>query len=155
VLALSVAAAGESSPAQVRAILVERIDKQAQSVGIAVGLIDDKGSTVVTYGKVSKTDDRMPDRKTVFEIGSISKVFTSILLADMVLREKLSLDDPVQKFLPDTVRVPSRDDADHPGPLSTHTRALACPTTSHPPTRLIRTRTTPSSRCTSSSRASS
>jgi CubicO group peptidase (beta-lactamase class C family) len=125
VLSLSVAAAGEGSPAEVRAILAERIDKQAQSVGIAVGLIDDQGSTVVTYGKLSKTDDRVPDGKTVFEIGSISKVFTSILLADMVVREKLSLDDPVQKFLPDTVRVPSRDDAVitlvH---LSTHTSGL-------------------------------
>ena len=125
VLALSVAAAGERSPEQVRAILAERIDKNGKSVGIAVGLIDDKGSTVVTYGKLGKTDDRMPDGKTVFEIGSISKVFTSILLADMVVREKVGLDDPVQKFLPDTVRVPSRDDAAVTlVQLSTHTSGL-------------------------------
>ncbi len=120
-----VAVGAEWSPAQVRAILAERIDKQAQSVGIVVGLIDGQGSSFVSYGRLSKTDERAPNGKTVFEIGSISKVFTSILLADMVLREKLHLDDPVQKFLPDSVRVPSRDGAAvtlyH---LATHTSGL-------------------------------
>ncbi len=86
VLSLTVAVAGEWSPEQVRAILAERIDKQEKSVGLAVGLIDERGSTVVSYGKLSKTDEREPDGKTVFEIGSISKVFTSTLLADMVRR---------------------------------------------------------------------
>ena len=99
----------EWSPEEVRAILAERIDKHEKSVGIAVGLLDERGSTVVSYGKLSKTDEKEPDGKTVFEIGSITKVFTSILLADFVGREKVRLDDPVQKFLPDSVRVPSRD----------------------------------------------
>ncbi len=125
VFPLSVAVGAEWSAEQVRAILAERIDKQHKSVGIAVGLIDERGSTVVSYGKLSKTDERMPDGKTVFEIGSISKAFTSILLADMVLREQVHLDDPVQKFLPAAVRVPSRDGAAitlyH---LSTHTSGL-------------------------------
>jgi len=126
-LALTSSAAGgaEWSVERVRAILAERIDKHEQSVGIAVGLIDEKGRTVVSYGQLSKSDEREPDGKTVFEIGSISKVFTSILLADMVLREKVRLDDPVQKFLPESVRVPSRDGAVvtlyH---LSTHTSGL-------------------------------
>jgi CubicO group peptidase (beta-lactamase class C family) len=117
--------AGDWSPEEVRAILAERIDEHEKSVGIAVGLIDERGSTVVSYGKLSKTDEREPNGKTVFEIGSISKVFTSILLADMVRRDKLGLDDPVQKFLPDSVRVPLRDDTVmtlyH---LATHTSGL-------------------------------
>ncbi len=125
VVPLTVAVAGEGSPEQVRAILVERIDEQEKSVGIAVGLIDERGSTVVSYGRLSKTDERVPDGKTVFEIGSISKVFTSILLADMVRREKVGLDDPLQKFLPDSVRVPVREDTAitlyH---LATHTSGL-------------------------------
>jgi len=44
-------------------------------------------------------------------IGSITKVFTAILLADMVAKGEVSLDDPVAKYLPeDEVTIPSRDD---------------------------------------------
>ena len=52
---------------------------------------------------------RPPDADTVFEIGSITKVFTSLVLADMVVRGEVELDDPVAKFLPPTVKVPERD----------------------------------------------
>ena len=119
------AVAGEWTAEEIRAILAERIDEHEKSVGIAIGLIDEHGSTVVGYGKLSTTDDRTPDGKTVFEIGSISKVFTSILLADAVKRGTIGLNDPVQKFLPESVRVPARDDTAitlyH---LSTHTSGL-------------------------------
>ena len=49
------------------------------------------------------------DGNTVFEIGSISKVFTSTLLALMAEEGTVRLDDPVQKYLPASVRVPARD----------------------------------------------
>jgi CubicO group peptidase (beta-lactamase class C family) len=45
----------------------------------------------------------------LFEIGSITKVFTSLLLADLVERGELTLDTPVAKLLPDSVKVPSRN----------------------------------------------
>jgi len=125
ILPLTVGVAGAWSPEDVRAILAERIDEHEKSVGIAVGLIDDQGTTVVGYGKLGKTDEREPDGETVFEIGSISKVFTSILLADMVQQGRVGLNDPVQEFLPDSVRVPMRDDTEmtlyH---LATHTSGL-------------------------------
>lgn len=44
----------------------------------------------------------------MFEIGSVTKTFTATLLADMVKRGQVSLDDPISKYLPDTVVVPSR-----------------------------------------------
>jgi D-alanyl-D-alanine-carboxypeptidase/D-alanyl-D-alanine-endopeptidase len=43
---------------------------------------------------------------TIFAIGSITKVFTTILLADMVDRGLVNLDDPIEKYLPSTVKVP-------------------------------------------------
>ena len=49
------------------------------------------------------------DGNTVFEIGSISKVFTALVLADMVRKGELALEDPVAKYLPDTVKVPARN----------------------------------------------
>ena len=100
----------ESIPSntEIQAILQQRIDKQKQSVGIVVGLINPKGSRIVSYGKLNQTSSRQPDGDTVFEIGSISKVFTSLLLADMVERKELSLKDPISKFLSKSVKVPTR-----------------------------------------------
>jgi CubicO group peptidase (beta-lactamase class C family) len=44
----------------------------------------------------------------VFEIGSVTKTFTATLLADMVKRGLISLDDPVAKYLPKNVKMPAR-----------------------------------------------
>ncbi|MFL6245524.1 MAG: serine hydrolase, partial [Thermoanaerobaculia bacterium] len=45
---------------------------------------------------------------TLFEIGSITKVFTALLLADAVQRGEVALSDPVSKYLPANVKVPER-----------------------------------------------
>ena len=82
----------------IRAILVDRIDVQKQGVGIVVGVVDPSGRRTVAYGPV--------DANTVFEVGSVTKVFTSLLLADAVERGEVALTDPVAKFLPPNVKVP-------------------------------------------------
>lgn len=46
----------------------------------------------------------------LFEIGSISKAFTAVILADMVVRKEASLDDPVAKFLPAGIVAPANGD---------------------------------------------
>ena len=52
---------------------------------------------------------RLPDGpRTIFEIGSITKVFTATLLADMAREGLVALDDPVQRWLPEGVRMPQR-----------------------------------------------
>jgi D-alanyl-D-alanine-carboxypeptidase/D-alanyl-D-alanine-endopeptidase len=93
--------------ADIRAILADRIDVQHQGVGIVVGVVDPNGRRVVAYGKSAK-DGKPVDGDTVFEIGSVTKVFTSLLLADMVQRGEVALTDPVSKYLPANVRVPER-----------------------------------------------
>ena len=97
---------GTPTSAEIRQILVERIDILRQSVGIVVGIIEPQGSRIVTYGKLDSGDPRPLDGDTVFEIGSITKVFTSLLLADMVQRGEVQLTDPVSNYLPGHVRVP-------------------------------------------------
>ena len=93
---------------EIRAILVRRIDQQKQAAGIVVGVIEPAGRRVVAYGNLAKNDPRLVDGDTIFEIGSISKVFTSLVLADMVSRKEVALDDPAAKYLPEHVRVPER-----------------------------------------------
>jgi CubicO group peptidase (beta-lactamase class C family) len=112
VLICSPAAAQTPSPVpsneEIRKILVQRIDELKQSVGIVVGVIEPAGRRIVSYGSLAKGDKRPLDGDTVFEIGSITKVFTSLLLADMVERGEVALTDPIAKYLPADVKVPER-----------------------------------------------
>jgi CubicO group peptidase (beta-lactamase class C family) len=93
---------------EIREILVRRIDQQKQAVGIVVGVIEPAGRRVVAYGNLATGDARTLDGDTIFEIGSVSKVFTSLLLADMVHRKEVTLDDPAAKYLPENVKMPER-----------------------------------------------
>jgi CubicO group peptidase (beta-lactamase class C family) len=97
------------SDSEIEAILRERIDIGKQSVGIVVGLVDEKGPRIIRYGKVSRDSDRTVDGDTVFEIGSATKVFTGLLLADAVERGEMKLDDPISKYMPSSVKVPTRN----------------------------------------------
>jgi D-alanyl-D-alanine-carboxypeptidase/D-alanyl-D-alanine-endopeptidase len=110
---------------EIRKILAERIDTARQSVGIVVGVIEPKGRRIVSYGNLEKGDSRPLNGDTVFEIGSITKVFTSLLLADMVEHGEVSLTDPVAKYLPDGVKMPEGGGrAITLQDLSTHTSGL-------------------------------
>ncbi len=95
--------------AEIKSILHDRIDRAKLSVGIVVGVIDEKGARIVSYGKTNQTGGKDVDAESVFEIGSVTKVFTAILLADMVERGEVNLDDPISKYLPKSVKVPTRD----------------------------------------------
>jgi CubicO group peptidase (beta-lactamase class C family) len=95
--------------AEIGKILAERIDTQRQSIGIVVGVIDPAGRRVVAHGQLARGDARRLDGDTIFEIGSITKVFTSLLLADAVERKEVALDDPVAKYLPASARMPERN----------------------------------------------
>jgi serine-type D-Ala-D-Ala carboxypeptidase/endopeptidase len=93
---------------EIREILAKRIDQQQQAVGIVVGVIEPTGRRVIPYGNLAKGDPRTLDGDTIFEIGSITKVFTALLLADMVSRREVTLDDPAAKYLPEGVKMPER-----------------------------------------------
>lgn len=105
----SPAAQDEPSEPYIRAILQERVEKDRKSIGIVVGLVSDKGSRIISYGKPDQQGSRTLDGDTVFEIGSITKVFTTILLANMAERGEVSLTDPAAKYLPKSVKVPTRN----------------------------------------------
>jgi len=94
--------------AEIRQILVKRIDVEERGVGIVVGVIDAHGRRIVAYGKSDRSDPRPLDADTIFEIGSMTKVFTSLLLSDMVQKGEVKLDDPVAKYLPARVTMPQR-----------------------------------------------
>jgi CubicO group peptidase (beta-lactamase class C family) len=81
--------------------------EKGQARGIVVGLIEPDGSRrVLTFGEAGEGARPLAAR-SVFEIGSITKTFTGTVLADMVRRGEVRLDDPVGKYMPAGVRVPS------------------------------------------------
>ena len=97
------------SDAEIRKILASRVGAENNGVGIVVGVVDVDGRRVVSYGSLAKNDARKLDGDTVFEIGSMTKVFTSLVLMDMVRRGEAALTDPISKFLPESVKVPERN----------------------------------------------
>jgi D-alanyl-D-alanine-carboxypeptidase/D-alanyl-D-alanine-endopeptidase len=123
ILALCMAATIPSD-AEIRKILVDRIDGLHRGVGIVVGIIGPDGRRVVAYGAPDKAGGRPLDGDTVFEIGSVTKVFTGLLLSDMVRRGEVALDDPVSKYLPATVKVPQRGRPITLVDLATHSSGL-------------------------------
>ena len=107
VIAPARAAAQFPADHELRALLQSRID-EGRGVGIVLGLLEADGTTRVVFAGSAGEGARTLGPQTVFEIGSITKVFTGTLLADMVRRGEASLSDPVARSLPETVRVPSR-----------------------------------------------
>ena len=120
---------------QVQKILSSRIDVDKEAVGIVVGLIDMSGPRVFAHGAKSANEPTAKlDGNTVFEIGSVSKAFTSLLLADMVQKGEVALDDPVSKYLPKTVTLPMRGKKEITLlDLATHTSGLPRMPSNHNP----------------------
>jgi serine-type D-Ala-D-Ala carboxypeptidase/endopeptidase len=84
----------------VQSLVCNYVTLDKKSVGVVVGLVDEQGSRIITCGNSDNPESPQLNGDTVFEIGSITKVFTTLLLQDMVDRGKMKLDDPVSKYLP-------------------------------------------------------
>jgi CubicO group peptidase (beta-lactamase class C family) len=104
--AMRLSAQGWPNDSAIASTLQSRVRTPA-GIAIVVATIE-KGKSPRIFSAGSSGSARHLDGNTVFEIGSITKTFTTALLADMVQRGEVRLDDPVSKFLPATVHVPSR-----------------------------------------------
>ncbi len=93
---------------QISQLLREAVNSK-RSKSIIVGILDSSGRHIYSEGVLSDQSPVRPDANTLYEIGSITKVFTSLILADMSLKEKLNLEDPLSKFLPASVKAPVRN----------------------------------------------
>ncbi|RFS17294.1 serine hydrolase [Emticicia sp. C21] len=84
--------------------LVRPYIQMNHTVGLAIAVIRDGKIYTYNYGETKRDNKQLPDPdKTLFEIGSISKTFTATLLADEVIKGKMSLEDPINKYLPDSI----------------------------------------------------
>ncbi len=102
-------ASAEGFTDAIHAHLQQCIEVEKRAVAIVVGIVDEHGSRVVSCGKLDNGTDQGVDGDAVFEIGSVGKTFTVLLLQDMIERGEMTLDDPVARYLPRSVKVPTRN----------------------------------------------
>lgn len=114
------------SDAEIRRILTERVDTYHQNVGIVVGIVTPNGRRVFSSGRFGLNDARPVTGETIFEIGSVTKVFTARLLADMMQRGEANLADPAARYLPAgvTIKTNNAGKTITLADLATHTAGL-------------------------------
>jgi CubicO group peptidase (beta-lactamase class C family) len=111
---------------RLKEIIRSRIDN-GSNAAIVLGLVDPNGTQFYGYGKMSAANQTTVDKNTVFGIGSITKSFTTLLLADMANRGIVNLNDPIKRYLPTTVKVPTYNNNGRQitlEDLATHTSGL-------------------------------
>jgi CubicO group peptidase (beta-lactamase class C family) len=91
---------------EIHAQLVERIDVRKWGTAIVVGVSSPQGRRIVSYGTLSLKDRRKVDGTTLFEIASLTKVFTALLLADMAKQGEVQPEAPVSTCMPAGVKLP-------------------------------------------------
>ena len=69
-------------------------------LGTVIGIIDKDGTRYYSFGQKSLADDSKPDENSIFEIGSVTKTFTSSLLSDLNQKGEISIQDSIQTYLP-------------------------------------------------------
>jgi len=110
-------------PEDVKSSIEKRIANEINP-SIAIGIVDENGVRYYNFGK-TRAEGKAVNEHTVYEIGSISKVFTGILLAQQVVQGTVTLDDPIDQYLPAGVVVPVKgSDKITLGNLSDHTSGL-------------------------------
>jgi D-alanyl-D-alanine-carboxypeptidase/D-alanyl-D-alanine-endopeptidase len=88
-------------------ILGQRVDVEKRSVGMAAAVVTGRARRTVFYGAERVGSDRKVSDETLFEIGSITKVFTALLLANLARDGRVAIDDPAAKHLPSISLCPS------------------------------------------------
>lgn len=101
--------------------IVGSLAQPTGNTGLVVGMIRGDHRSVFGYGRASDARAERPSGDTVFEIGSISKVFTTSLLAILTADGLLNLSDPVRDLMPSLSNLPAEITLLR---LATHTAGL-------------------------------
>jgi CubicO group peptidase (beta-lactamase class C family) len=79
--------------------LVDPSGRPGKAPGLVVGVVTEDGPDVFGFGTTRLEEDKLPKGDTLFGIGSLTKVFTGLLLAKAVNEGRVSLDEPVFEIL--------------------------------------------------------
>jgi len=114
----------EMISSQVKSFILDQIVNKSKAA-IVIGFVDPNGTRIFSFGNMSTRHNIPVNENTLFNIGSITKTFTTLLLADMVKQGLVNLTDPIERYLPSSVKVPEfngqKITLEH---LATHTSGL-------------------------------
>jgi len=78
--------------------------QKGNTCGLVLAVIHKGKVRKYSYGSVSKKVKQLPDAEhTIFEIGSVTKTFNALILAQEVVAGRMKLNDPVNLYLPDSI----------------------------------------------------
>jgi serine-type D-Ala-D-Ala carboxypeptidase/endopeptidase len=115
---------GQMSIDSIKAYIETQVANK-MSNSIIVGIVDASGKHIVSAGVKSATNRTLPDGNTMYELGSVGKLFTTLMMADMGLKKELDYNAPIAQYLPKTVKIPSKNGKEITSlHLSTHRSGL-------------------------------
>ncbi|MCD0469683.1 serine hydrolase [Flavobacterium sp. JAS] len=86
--------------------ILELMDKNAlvllensKANSISIGIVKDGKTYTKHYGEIDKGKNNQANNNTVFEVASITKLFTGLLIAQAVLEQKINLNDNIRKYI--------------------------------------------------------
>ena len=79
---------------------VSKFIQSSENCGISIGIVKDGNKFFYNYGETKRNSKNLPDQTTIFEIGSLTKTFCGLLLAQAVTEKKINLEDDIRKYLP-------------------------------------------------------
>ncbi len=74
--------------------------QNAANCGLSIGIINGDKTEMYFYGSTNKKAAQLPDAETMYEIGSVTKTFTGIILARAINEGKIKADDDIRKYMP-------------------------------------------------------
>ncbi|MFA6084300.1 MAG: serine hydrolase domain-containing protein [Mucilaginibacter sp.] len=78
---------------------VQRYFQDKRAVGLSIAFVQNGKPHFYDYGETKADNGQLPNNRTIYEIGSMTKSFTGIILARAILDKKINLEDDIRKYL--------------------------------------------------------
>ncbi|WP_444925082.1 serine hydrolase domain-containing protein [Microbulbifer sp. DLAB2-AF] len=92
---------------ELQRLVRHRILKQHGAHAAVTGTLKPSGRRIITVRDPEAKDDYQLGGDTIFEVASLTKIFTALLLAVEVVHKRVRLDDPLRDYVPDGVKAPT------------------------------------------------
>ncbi len=87
--------------------LIKNVQTSNSEIGISVGLVFKNNQHFFSYGNVNRQDNHKVNNKTIFEIGSVTKLMTSYLITQQAELGKIDLDNYMDDYFPSHIKLNS------------------------------------------------
>lgn len=75
-----------------------------ENKSLSIGILKNRKAAFYHYGETRKGTGNLPSNRSIYEIGSVSKSFTGILLAKAIEEQKIKAGDDIRNYLPESCK---------------------------------------------------